>query len=125
MQLVSDNGPAFTSHDFKEFVHRNGIRHTLTAPYHPRSNGLAERAVQTFKSTIKIKKMEGHLHERIPRFLLQYRITPQTTTGQSPAQLLMGRKLKTVLDLIHPDLSKKVQDKQEHSSTNQIVSGGR
>ena len=119
MQLVSDNGPAFTSHDFKEFINRNGIRHTLTAPYHPRSNGLAERAVQTFKSTIK--KMEGHLHERIPRFLLQYRITPQTTTGQSPAQLLMGRKLRTVLDLIHPDLSKKVQDKQEHTTSRQPI----
>ena len=47
--LVSDNGPAFTSSKFEEFMHLNGIRHTTSARYHPATNGLAERAVQTFQ----------------------------------------------------------------------------
>ena len=86
-QLVSDNGSGFTSREFSLFMERNGIKHILTSPYHPSSNGLAERAVQTFKNGIK--KLEGDVQERISRLLFRYRVTPHTTTGLSPAELLM------------------------------------
>ena len=51
-------------------------------------------------------------------FLLKYRTTPQTATGVSPAELLMGRKLHTHLDLLVPDIRGKVrmrQNLQKHS----------
>ena len=51
--IVSDNGPCFTSSEFEQFVKCNGIRHLKTAPYHPASNGLAERVVQTVKNDIR------------------------------------------------------------------------
>ena len=47
--MVADNGPAFTSMEFAQFMQRNGIWHVTTAPYHPVSNGLAERAIQAVK----------------------------------------------------------------------------
>ena len=89
----------------------NGIKHSRTSPYHPSSNGLAKRAVQTVKQGIS--KLEGTIPVRLARFLLSYRITPQTSTGLSPAELLMGRRLHTRLDLLPPDSTQRVVDKQE------------
>ena len=57
--LVSDNGPNFSSAEFGAFLRRNGIQHKLSAPYHSASNGLAERAVQTFKKGMKKQKTDS------------------------------------------------------------------
>ena len=113
--IVSDNGTNFTSWEFKEFVDRNGIRHIRTAPYHPSSNGLAERAVQTFKESLKklVKSSPDSIEDQVSKLLFKYRITPHTTTGISPAELLLGRKPMSRLDLVHPDVSSRVRKKQE------------
>ena len=97
--IVSNNGPAFTSSEFHQFVQANGMKHMTSAPYHPASNGLAEWALQTLKEGVK--KMSGPLDVRIARFLFKYRVTPQATTGIAPAILLMGHKLRTHLDLLY------------------------
>ena len=87
--IVGDNAASFTSAQFAEFCDKNGIHHVTSAPYHPASNGLAERAVQSFKRGFE-RMGEGSLKTKLARFLLQYRNAPQGTTGQSPAELLMG-----------------------------------
>ncbi|XP_061156017.1 uncharacterized protein K02A2.6-like [Syngnathus typhle] len=109
--LVSDNGTCFTSAEFEAFMKQNGISHVRSAPFHPSSNGLAERAVQTFKEGMK-KMKEGTIQTRLSRFLFSYRITPHATTGLSPAELMMSRRLRSALDLVVPDLKTKVQQKQ-------------
>lgn len=111
--IVSDNGSNFTSEEFETFLKLNGIKHIKTAPYHPASNGLAERAVQTVKEGIK-KQNGNSMQTKVNRFLFQYRITPHTTTGQTPAELLMNRKLKSRLDLVRPDVTRTVRGKQEN-----------
>ena len=95
----------------------NGIRHTTSAPYHPATNGLAERAVQTFKSFLK-KTPDGTLENRLSKFLLNYRLTPHSTNGITPAELLLGRRPRSVLDLVRPDLLKKIRSQQEHQKHN-------
>ena len=105
--IVSDNGSVFTSNEFTNFMKHNGITHIKSSPYHPSTNGLAERAVQTFKSNMK-KLTEGTLEAKLSHFLFHYRLTPQTTTGQSPSELLLGRRIKSRLDLLQPTAKPKV-----------------
>ena len=111
-QLVSDNGAQFTSQEFEEFLKANGIKHIRSAPYHPATNGEAERFVQTFKHAMKAAKSdEGTLETKLARFLLMYRSTLNTTTGVSPAELLLHHE-RTRLDLLMPSLSSRVLTKQ-------------
>ena len=51
-QLVSDNGPQFVSSKFAQFLKNNGEKHIKSAPYHPSTNGIAERFVQSFKKAM-------------------------------------------------------------------------
>ena len=97
-QLMSDNGPQFTSDDFAHFVKSNGIKHIRSAPYHPSSNGLAERFVQTFKRAMKASEHdEPCLTTRLSQFLLSYRSVPHATTGVSPSKLFLKRKIALAL----------------------------
>ena len=110
--VVSDNGTAFTSGEFTEFLKTNGIKHVKTPPYHPASNGMVERAVQTFKEGMK-KMKDGTIQTKLSRFLFKYRITPHSTTGQAPSELMFGRRLHSHFDNLHPDLDNKVRGSQE------------
>ena len=77
--IVSDNGTSFTSQEFQTFLKQNGIQQVRTSAYHPSSNGLAERYVQTVKQGLK-KITLGSMESRVARLLSRYRVTPQSTT---------------------------------------------
>ena len=112
-QLVSDNGPQFRSADFAEFMKGNGVKHIRCAPYHPSSNGAAERFVRTVKEALKSTKGSGRtLQQRLQNFLLSYRTIPHATTGVAPCTLFLGRSLRTRLELLRPDLQQRVCEKQ-------------
>ena len=70
------------------------------------------RSVQTFKMGLKWIT-EGSLKARLNKFLFQYRLTPQTTTGLSPAELMFGRRLRSHLDLLMPSIATRVNAKQQ------------
>ena len=56
-QLVMDNGRQFTSEEFKHFMITNGVKHKRSAPFHPSTNGLAERFVKTYKQALKAERI--------------------------------------------------------------------
>ena len=125
-QIVSDNGAQFVSEEFQEFVRSNGIRHLTSAPYHPATNGLAERAVQTFKQALRsMHQSSKPVKEKLAKFLIAYRNTPHSTTGVSPAQLLLGRPLRTRLDLVKPNLNRKMVNQQHQQSIRAANKKGR
>ena len=60
--LVSANSPPFSYTEFHQFVLLNGITHRRVPPYHPSSNGLAEKTVkQALNRTSKGDTFEAKL----------------------------------------------------------------
>lgn len=64
-QPVSDNRPQFVSEELEAFLKMNEIPHIKSAPYHPSTNGLAERFVQTLKHSLKASMSQGSLLQRL------------------------------------------------------------
>lgn len=95
--IVSDNGPSLVSQEMERWLSAIGCRHVCTPPYHPKSNGLAERFVRTLKEHVRAAGEHMDLQTAVDRFLLTYRNTPHSTTGAPPAVLLKGHMLRTVV----------------------------
>ena len=99
--LFSDNRTQFTSSDFKEFCNTFQIKHITTPPYHPRSNGLTERFVDTLKRALK--KSPGTPSEKaLQQFLQVYRITPNPNTPDATLLATFARKIRPVFEKMLP-----------------------
>ena len=85
---MSDNGPQYDCAEMKEFAQQYGFCHITTSPYYPQANGLAERSARTVKQLLEDSPDPYQA-------LLSYRATPLPSYGLSPAELLMGSKIRT------------------------------
>ena len=115
--IVSDNAAVFTGDALRRFLTCNGVQHVFSPPLHPKSNGQGESAVKVVKNGLK-KQKAGSLQTRLTRVLFQYRTTPHSTTGVTPAELLYGRPMATHLTRLRPDsaLLDRVRAKQERQT---------
>ncbi|UYV72254.1 hypothetical protein LAZ67_9002361, partial [Cordylochernes scorpioides] len=103
--VVSDNGTQFgAAREFENFARQYGFTHVTSSPRFPQSNGMAEAGVKIAKMILK-KNLDPSLG------LLEYRSTP-LENGYSPAELLMGRKLRTTLPIAPENLNPKLVDSQ-------------
>jgi len=99
-KVVSDNGPQYRGKEFEDFAKTWGFTHTSTSPHYPQSNGLAEKTVQIAKLILTKAKMD----RKDPYLsLLEYRNTP-VDNFKSPAQLLMSRRLRSILPTTNKQL---------------------
>lgn len=123
VMLVSDNGTTFTSDVFQRFIKENGIIHVRSAPYHPATNGLAERFVQTLKQSLRKRNENDTVEQHIQKFLFSYRTTPLPEYKKSPAELMLGRQIRTRLSLTLPTKRIKIWNETPHKTVRSMEIG--
>ena len=111
--LVSDKATTFTSEEFQSWGKERGIIHLSGPPYHPATNGAAERLVQTFKQALRKSSLPPK--RALQEFLMQYRRMPNSS-GYSPSELLMNRQIRTRIDTLLPSPAHIAQQKQNRDS---------
>jgi len=98
-QLVTDNGTQFCSQQIQAFLRTRGIEHRTSAPYHPSTNGQAERYVQILKKGLQ-KSAGPDQEQQLNQMLLRLRNQPSEATKESPAQRMFNRRLRDRLSLL-------------------------
>lgn len=97
-KIVTDNGTPFVSDLFEKFCEVNGINHVRTPPYHPQSNGLAERSVGIVKTFLKKARLEsksGKVEEKLIEFLYLSHHSPLTDGNGTPSERMFKYKIRT------------------------------
>lgn len=93
--ILTDRHPSFLSQKFKHFLKNRKIRHSMTSPQHPESNGMVERCNQTLVTRLRCKINDPINHKKSWPSLLkdcveEYNKTPHEVTGFAPCTLLYG-----------------------------------
>ena len=106
VSISSDNGPEFVAKETQDFLKRWGVKHRLSSAYFAKSNGRAEVTVKVMKRLISdnINKDGSIDNDKFVRAMLTKRNTPDQFSKMSPAELVMGRKLRDNLPMIPKDL---------------------
>ena len=92
VQYFKNYSPQFISSKYKQFASEYGFEHVMSSPYWQQGNGKAEAAVKIIKKMYQ-KNKDIHLA------LLDYRNTPQQGQEHSPAQRLVSRRTRGILEI--------------------------
>ena len=101
--LISDNGTNFVANSSKAFLQKCGVRHILSPPYHPQSNGDIERFNRTLGSAVKAcsdgSGADPEWDARLWEMTLAYNNSKHASTLLSPVLVSRGARLRQILDL--------------------------
>jgi putative transposase len=112
-RLLSDNGPAFVSQAFKEYLGRYKLTHIRGAPYHPMTQGKIERYHRSMKNVVKLQNFyfPWELEETIQDFVTYYNNERyhESLDNLTPADVYFGRaeEVKSKRDRIKQETMEK------------------
>ena len=120
---VKDQGNifvAFNSGDLQQWCESLGIKKTESPVYHPRANGLAERAVQTVKRALQAWSPNlVSTGAFMQRALMTHRNTSKTRS-KTPVELLLGRRVRLPA-IVDFDLCEPILFKANEKKTGQFL----
>ncbi|MBW0557187.1 hypothetical protein O181_096902 [Austropuccinia psidii MF-1] len=113
--IISDRDPKFKSALWTNLHKLLGTKLSFSTAYHPQTDGLAERMIQTLEDMIRrfcaygleFKDSDGFTHDwctLIPELELAYKTSIHALTGKTPAMLEKGWSPKLPFDTLKKDL---------------------
>ena len=119
-KLLSDRGSQFTSELFKQICALNGVKKLYTSAYHPQTDGMVERLHRWIKEKLKLIAVERGLDFRnrndwdvwISDIEFVYNSTPTRAHGLAPFELIYGRNLNHMSDVLFEHQAKQRQEKR-------------
>ena len=117
--VKSDNGTAFISQEFEQFLNSLGIRHVLAPVYYPQANSCIERFHSTLKSRIKrIRQVQKiPLQQALDEVLFDVRSSPNDMNGETPFYRLFGKEMSSKLSRIAVSSNGKVVGRRRMART--------
>ncbi len=101
--LQSDRGTHFVNRVIEDLTEKFRIKHRLSSPYHPQTNGLVERFNQTLcEKLAKLTEETDQWNEFVDSVLMAYRTTKHSATGVTPFLLIYGREAILPIDETKP-----------------------
>lgn len=113
--IISDRDPKFTSDLWKGLYKLFGTKLSFSTAYHPQTDGLAERMIQTLEDMLRrfcaygleFKDSDGFTHDWVtllPALELDYRTSKHSSTGKTPSLLEKGWNPRLPQDSLRKEL---------------------
>src|ERR1051325_8446554 len=111
--ILTDQGTHFKNKLVKKLCEKFEIRHKLSSPYHPQTNGLVERFNKTLcESLAKVSEKETEWDEHIQEVLFGYRTNRQSTTKMTPFYLIYRRESVLPIEEIEENNEETINTKE-------------